>query len=199
MSEDDFSTLLKTGRNAMPAFDLAIPSEQQRDLMAFLFVKDRPQPLRIPGETPKYAFAWYKKLLDQDQYPGIKPPWGTLNCLDLNTGKLLWRVPLGEYPELTKQGLPKTGTENMGGATVTAGGVVFASGTRDGKIRAFSAADGAELWSAQLPLHGTAPAATYEVDGRQFVVIAATGGGKLGGPTGDAWVAFALPKAGKFR
>jgi quinoprotein glucose dehydrogenase len=194
MTEDDFLTLLKTGRNAMPPLGAVIPAEQQRDLQAFLFVKDRPQPAPNPNEPPRYAFGWYKKLLDQDQYPGIKPPWGTLNCLDLNSGKLLWRVPLGEYPELTKLGVPKTGTENMGGATVTAGGVVFASGTRDGKIRAFAAADGAELWSATLPLHGTAPPATYEVEGRQFVVIAATGGGKLGGATGDAWVAFALPK-----
>src|SRR5688572_30729478 len=92
-----------------------------------------------------------------------------------------------------RAGLPPTGTENFGGAIVTAGGLVFCSGTRDRKIRAFDAENGAELWSAELPLHGTAVPATYEVAGRQFVVIAATGGGKLGGPTGDAWVAFALP------
>jgi len=133
-------------------------------------------------------------MLDQDGYPGIKPPWGTLNCIDLNSGLLLWRVPLGEHDELTNAGLAKTGTENMGGATVTAGGLVFCSGTRDNKIRAFSSVDGTELWSATLPLHGTAPPATYEVDGRQYVVVAATGGGKLGGPMGDAWVAFALPR-----
>ena len=102
-------------------------------------------------------------------------------------------MPLGEYPELTSRGIPKTGQENFGGATVTAGGLVFCSGTRDNKIRAFSSADGKELWSAPLPLHGTAMPATYEVDGRQFVVLPATGGGKLGGPQGDAWVAFALP------
>ena len=129
-------------------------------------------------------------------YPGNKPPWGTLNCINLQTGRLRWKVPLGEYPELTAQGIPKTGTENFGGAMVTAGGLVFCSGTRDNRIRAFDAKTGDELWSRPLPLHGTAPPATYSVDGRQFVVIAATGGGKLGGPTGDNWVAFALPKAG---
>jgi len=193
MNEADFFQLLKTGRNAMPPLGAAIPPNQMRDLQDFLFVKDRPQPEVNPNDPPRYAFGWYKKLLDQDGYPGIKPPWGSLNCIDLNSGKLLWRVPLGEHEELTKLGMAKTGTENMGGATVTAGGLVFCSGTRDNKIRAFSTEDGAELWSATLPLHGTAPPATYEVDGRQFVVIAATGGGKLGGTTGDAWVAFALP------
>jgi quinoprotein glucose dehydrogenase len=103
-------------------------------------------------------------------------------------------VPLGEHEELTRRGMPKTGTENFGGAAVTAGGLVFVSGTRDNKIRAFDSQSGQELWSATLPLHGTAPPTSYEVDGRQFIVVPATGGGKLGGPTGDSFVAFALPK-----
>ena len=104
-------------------------------------------------------------MSDPEGYPGCNPPWGTLNCLDLNTGKLVWKVPLGEYPELTAKGVPKTGTENFGGAMVTAGGLVFCSGTRDNKIRAFDAETGAELWSAVLPLHGTAPPASYEAGG----------------------------------
>lgn len=183
--------LIQKGRNAMVPLG-AIPLEQQRAIADFVLVKDRPAP-PAPTGAPKYAFGGYRKLLDHEEYPGIKPPWGTLNCLDLNTGKILWRVPLGEYPALTQAGLPRTGTENFGGAIVTAGGLVFCSGTRDRKIRAFSAATGDELWSGDLPLHGTAPPTTYEAGGRQFVVIAATGGGKLGGPAGDAWVAFALP------
>jgi quinoprotein glucose dehydrogenase len=124
----------------------------------------------------------------------VKPPWGTLNAIDLNTGRLVWKVPLGEYPELTARGLPPTGTENFGGAIVTAGGLVFAAGTRDECIRAFDAQTGAELWKHKLPFGGVAPPATYEVNGRQYLVIAATGGGKLGLPTGDAYVAFALPR-----
>jgi quinoprotein glucose dehydrogenase len=104
-----------------------------------------------------------------------------------------WKAPLGEYAELTQRGFTNTGTENFGGAIVTAGGLVFASGTRDNKIRAFDADSGQELWSHQLPLHGSAPPASYQVNGRQFIVLPATGGGKLGGPTGDYFVAFALP------
>jgi quinoprotein glucose dehydrogenase len=146
-----------------------------------------------PGERPRYSFNGYPKFLDHEGYPASKPPWGTLNCIDLNSGRLVWRVPLGEHEELTRQGVPLTGTENFGGAIVTAGGLVFVSGTRDARIRAFDAETGRELWSARLPWAGTAPPASYDVDGRQFIVIAATGGGKLGMPTGDAYVAFALP------
>lgn len=191
MGEAEILELITKGRGAMPPVPLISP-EQARQVADFLLVRDRPA--APPAGRIKYAFGGYKKVLDHEEYPGIKPPWGTLNCLDLNTGRLVWRVPLGEYPELTRAGLPRTGTENFGGAIVTASGLVFCSGTRDRRIRAFAAATGEELWSAELPLHGTAPPTTYEAGGRQFVVIAATGGGKLGGPTGDAWVAFALPR-----
>jgi len=118
-----------------------------------------------------------------------------LNCYDLNTGKALWRVPLGELEELTKQGVPKTGSQNLGGATVTAGGLVFVAGTQDEKIRAFDSETGRELWEAKLPFAGTSAPAVYEVEGKQFVVVTATGGGRVGGKsgTGDAYVAFCLP------
>ncbi|MGH8016739.1 MAG: PQQ-binding-like beta-propeller repeat protein [Opitutaceae bacterium] len=153
-----------------------------------------PPSSRSPRAGRKYFAVGYKFITDPDGYPGVKPPWGLLNCLDLNTGKLLWRVPLGEYAELTRQGVPKTGMENFGGPTVTAGGLVFCAGTRDEKIRAFDKDTGEELWSAKLPWAGTAPPTVYEAGGRQFVVITASGGGKIGGPTGDARVAFALPE-----
>ncbi|PYJ06840.1 MAG: pyrrolo-quinoline quinone, partial [Verrucomicrobia bacterium] len=197
LKDADVLALLKTGRNSMPVAPPMSDSEQKA-LLDFLFLRDQPQwkPSGARPERPAYTINGYPKLLDQDGYPGCKPPWGTLNCLDLNTGKLRWQVPLGEYPELTAQGISKTGTENFGGATVTAGGLVFCSGTLDNRIRAFDKDTGAELWSWTLPWHGTAPPATYAVKGRQFVVVPATGGGKLGGPTGDAWVAFALPKSG---
>lgn len=192
MDETALLQLIAKGQGAMPPMAAALTPSQQKDVADFLLAKDRPAPATASA-TPKYAFGGYRKVLDQENYPGIKPPWGTLNCIDLNTGRIVWRAPLGEYAELTKAGMAKTGTENFGGAIVTAGGLVFCSGTRDRKIRAFSAETGEELWSADLPLHGTAPPTTYEAGGRQFVVIAASGGGKLGGPTGDSWVAFALP------
>jgi quinoprotein glucose dehydrogenase len=173
-------------------------AEQQRDLLDFLMRRNQPTPRRSNAAKttegrPAYFTVPYKFIEDDEGYPGVKPPWGMLNCLDLNTGKFLWRVPLGEYEALKKQGVPKTGMENFGGPTVTAGGLVFVAGTRDELMRAFDADTGAELWSAKLPKAGTAPPTVYEVDGRQFVVIAASGGGKIGGPTGDAWTAFALP------
>jgi len=184
---------IRQGKNAMPAHSNMSESDLKA-LVDFLMLRDRPYP-PAPAKTdrPNYASTGYPKFYDPEHYPALKPPWGSLNCIDLNSGKLLWKVPLGEYPELTAQGVKLTGTENYGGAIVTAGGLVFCSGTRDHKIRAFDKDTGAELWSAKLPWVGNAPPASYEVNGRQFIVIAATGGNKLGTPYGDAYVAFALP------
>lgn len=184
---------VRTGKFAMPS----IPENQlsEPDLKAvvdYLMVRDRPLPPSKPTERPVYSFSGYPRFFDHEGYPANKPPWGTLNCLDLNTGKLVWKVPLGEHPELTAQGVPKTGTENYGGAIVTAGGLVFCAGTKDRKIRAFDKDTGAELWSAQLPWVGNAPPATYQVDGRQYLVIPATGT-RWESQRGDAYVAFALP------
>lgn len=194
-TDESLTQLVLNGRNAMPPLPM-IPEPERLALFDFLFARDRGPAAEMPRDdaVPRYSFSGYRKLLDAEDYPGSKPPWGTLNCLDLNTGRILWRVPLGEYPELTAQGVPVTGTENFGGPMVTAGGLVFVAGTRDEKIRAFDQDTGEELWSAKLPFGGYAPPATYEVDGRQYVVIAATGAGKLGTTAGNAWVAFALPE-----
>ncbi len=194
MRDEEVIHQIRTGKNAMPAHP-NLSDADLRALVDYLMLRDRPLPPPGPKpERPSYNSTGYPKFYDYEGYPANKPPWGTLNCLDLNTGKLVWKVPLGEYPELTAQGLKPTGTENYGGATVTAGGLVFCSGTRDHKIRAFDKDTGAELWSARLPWVGNAPPATYQVAGRQYVVIAATGGNKLGTPYGDAYVAFALPR-----
>ena len=142
---------------------------------------------------PPYTHTGYNRWLDPDGYPAVKPPWGTLNAIDLNTGEYLWRVPLGELAELTAQGVPPTGTENYGGPLVTAGGLLFIGATKDEFFRAFDPKTGRELWKVKLPAGGYATPATYEVDGRQYVVIAC-GGGKMGTKSGDAYVAFALPK-----
>ena len=194
LTDDQVREIWKTGRGSMPP-QVALAAEQQPALLDFLMCRDRgpAAATKQQGGAVKYSFSGYHKLRDHENYPGIKPPWGTLACIDLNSGRKLWQVPFGEYPELTKLGLPRTGTENFGGATVTAGNVVFASGTRDGRIYAFDATTGVELWNAELPFIGSTSPMTYDVAGRQYVVIPATGGGKLGAPPGDAWVAFALP------
>ncbi len=191
LTDEEVSTLLRTGRGAMPPAPPMSDVERQA-LLDFLFRRNQP-PTRLATGEADYAFDGFNFLLDHEGYPGNQPPWGLLNCYDLNTGKVLWRVPLGEYADLTKRGIPKTGTQNLGGATVTAGGLVFCAGTHDEMIRAFDADTGEELWKAKLPFGGYAAPAVYEVAGRQFVVITATGGGKVGGPAGDAYVAFSLP------
>ncbi len=196
MKDEDVLQLMATGRNLMPPAAKEMTQQQKKDLLDFLFDRDLPASARSiapRGERPSYAFLGFNKLQDAKGFPGSKPPWGTLNCIDLNTGKLLWKVPLGEYAEFAYDDIPRTGTENFGGAMATAGGLVFCAGTRDEKIRAFDAQTGKELWEHKLPFGGYAPPATYMAGGKQYVVIPATGGGKLGGPMGDAYVAFALP------
>jgi len=190
--EDEVIDVIKNGRNAMPP--VSVDLDLRQSLLDFLFDRDIPAATGPADGKNNYTYVptGYEKLLDDQGYPGNKPPWGTLNAIDLNTGKIVWKSPLGEYEELTKQGIPKTGTENFGGATVTAGGLVFCAGTRDLKIRAFDKNTGRELWAYKLPFGGFAPPSVYQVNGRQYVVIAATGGGKLGGEFGDAYVAFSL-------
>ncbi|MEO7598245.1 MAG: pyrroloquinoline quinone-dependent dehydrogenase [Opitutus sp.] len=156
-----------------------------------------PRLLRLePTNTPErpYLEKGEVRVLDPEGYPAIKPPWGTLTAIDLNAGEIKWQVPLGEFPELTQRGIPPTGARNLGGSIVTAGGVVFIGATVDRKFRAFDSSTGRVLWEHELPFAGHAAPSTYTVKGRQYVVIAAGGGGKLGTPAGDVYVAFALPK-----
>lgn len=163
--------------------------------------------LRIPVATgtgneksaahsmPSYIFTGYRKFLDPDGYPAIAPPWGTLNAIDLNTGKYLWKIPLGEYPKLAAKGMKPTGSEIYGGPIVTAGGVLFIGATvYDRKFRAFDTRNGKLLWETVLPFAGLATPSTYMIDGRQYVVIASSGGRDHKGPVGGEYVAFALPR-----
>lgn len=144
--------------------------------------------------TSRYQFTGYRKFLDQDGYPAISPPWGTLNAIDLNTGKYLWKIPFGEYPELAASGMRNTGSENYGGPIVTAGGLLFIGATiYDKKMHAYDSSTGKLLWETVLPYAGLATPATYEVDGRQYVVIATGGGRDPKAPSGGTYIAFALP------
>jgi quinoprotein glucose dehydrogenase len=193
-------SLLETGRGVMPSFAF-LSSAQKRALTDFLLdVKpagpDATRDLAVSGEDVlggiPYTHTGYNRWLDTNGYPAVKPPWGTLNAIDLNTGEYRWRVPLGEFPELTARGIPSTGTENYGGPIVTRGGLVFIAASKDEHIRAFDKRTGELLWQAQLPAGGYATPSTYWVGNRQYVVIAC-GGGKMGTKSGDAYVAFALP------
>ena len=141
-----------------------------------------------------YNSTGYNRFVDTDGYPGIKPPWGTLNAVNLNTGKLLWKVPLGNDTSAQKPGGPPTGTEGYGGPLVTKGGLVFIANTKDAKMHAYDKRTGKLLWEAQLPVPGYATPATYLMNGKQYVVIAC-GGGKIGSKSGDEYIAFALPAA----
>lgn len=149
-----------------------------------------------PLINSSFRFTGYEKFLDPDGYPAVAPPWGTLNAIDLNTGEYVWKVPFGQYPELIAQGLADTGSENYGGPVVTAGGLVFIAATNhDRKIRAFDKTSGALLWEMTMPSSGNATPATYEVDGRQYIVVAAGGGKSRAGGPGGLYVAFALRRA----
>ena len=195
----DIIQQLNTGKGMMPAF--AFLSAEQKEAVAGFLLNETPvvgaheQPVAsgedVLGGEP-YTHTGYNRWLDTNGYPANKPPWGTLNAIDLNTGEYVWRTPLGELPELTARGLPPTGTENYGGPVVTAGGIVFIAASKDEMFRAFDQKSGKVLWQTKLPAAGYATPSTYMVNGRQFVVIAC-GGGKSGTKSGDAYVAFALP------
>ena len=199
MSKAQIVDMVQNGKDQMPP----MPDVQGADLEAllrYMGVADSPktqaQPRRKAEEyQDKFTFTGYRKFLDPDGYPAIAPPWGTLNAIDLKTGKYVWKIPLGEYPELARQGMKDTGTETYGGPIVTAGGVVFIGATiYDRKFRAFDSRTGKLLWETELPFAGVATPSTYMIDGRQYVVIAASGARDPKGPAGGAYVAFSLPK-----
>lgn len=193
--------IIEKGRDKMPSF-VGLPLAQREAVVAYLFnLKDQKltRPVKDNKEdtvkklATRYKIKGYMQLKDQFGYPGIKPPWGTLNAINLATGEYEWKRTLGEYPELTKKGIPETGTQLFGGGIVTAGGLIFIAASRDEKFRAIDKKTGKTLWEYQLPAGGYATPATYEVDGQQFVVIAAGGGGMQATRTGDYFFAFSLP------
>lgn len=195
-SETEVAALLKSGKGQMPSF-ANLSDEERNALIAFLFDKKDLNGQAAPvtdTSTAKLRFVndGWNQLTDEHGYPGIKPPWGTLNAIDLNKGEILWQVPLGEYPELTARGIAATGTQNLGGPAISAGGLIFIGASRDEYFRVFDQQSGKILWTYKLPAAATATPAIYEVNGKQFVVVACGGGGKLGTPSGDSYVAFAL-------
>lgn len=188
LSGKQISTILETGRGRMPSF-AHLSVNDRKAIVDFLLAPNVKKANRAVNAndihnsapavvTPKnasypylppYLNNGYTQFRDQDNYPAVKPPWGTLNAIDLNTGEYLWKVTLGEYPELTKQGIPPTGTENHGGPIVTAGGLLFIAATYDEKIRAFDSRTGKIVWEYKLPTGGFATPITYMANGKQYI------------------------------
>jgi quinoprotein glucose dehydrogenase len=199
----DVWRVVRDGRGRMPGLGgllplVAVPPllwylRSPEDLAAAPAAARSGESERHLGMFLRYMNVGWQKFLDPEGYPAVKPPWGTLSAIDLARGEIAWQVPLGEVPELAAQGLTGTGAENYGGPVVTAGGLVFIAAAMDAKLRAFDKRTGELVFAHDLPAAGFATPAVYEAGGRQFVVVAA-GGGKLGRPSGDRYVAFALPE-----
>ncbi len=195
----DLYRLVRDGRGRMPGLGGRFEWWQNAAIAWWVYTaeeEDVPSNwARRAGDSLRFGNAGYQKLVDPDGLPGVKPPWGTLSAIDLATGEIRWQIPLGDYAKARELGLSGLGAESYGGPVVTAGGLLFIAATPDERIRAFEKTTGELLWEAELPASGFATPATYEADGRQFVVIAA-GGGKLDRPSGSHYLAFALPRAG---
>jgi quinoprotein glucose dehydrogenase len=189
----EWERIVEKGLGRMPAFG-HLPAGQRAAILDYLLAGKNEAVAETKGgpEVMDYQTDGYNKFLDPDGYPAVKPPWGTLNAIDLNTGEYRWQQPFGEFPQLADK---TTGSENYGGPLVTAGGVLFIGATNhDRQFRAFDKDTGKLLWQTTLSAGGNATPATYMVNGRQYVVIAA-GGGKSGAPSGASYHAFVLPQA----
>jgi quinoprotein glucose dehydrogenase len=189
-------SIVANGRGRMPAF-AQIPWYAKAAILWYVYTADEEQePGKQRGGSSQdemaYLNAGFQKLTDPEGLPASKPPWGTLTAIDLKQADILWRIPLGDYPELLAQGQSGYGSENYGGPIVTAGDLLFIAATPDQMIKAYNKHNGEVLWQTRLPAAGFATPITYAVDGRQYVVVAA-GGGKLGQSSGSSYVAFALP------
>lgn len=203
MEKEEVAEIVTHGKGMMPSFR-RLSDEERLAVVDFLFGEESAaqQPTREEEQDSEtnnrtetkgqYQISGYTKFLDNKGLPAIKPPWGTLNAIDLNTGDYLWKIPFGEYPELMAQGHPPTGAESYGGPVVTTSGLLFIAGTKDEKFRVYEKKSGKLLWETQLPSASFATPSTYEVDGKQYIVLAC-GGTKLGAQGGDSYVAFALP------
>ena len=202
ISTDEAASVIVEGRGAMAP--LSLNNNEVSAIISFLYDIETKENAEIDAQTaniPPYVHRSYYQFRDEEGFPAIKPPWGTLNAIDLNKGEILWQVPLGEYKQLTERGIPPTGTQNLGGPVVTAGGLIFIAATRDRMFRAFDKDTGEILWETELETGAFATPSTYEINGKQYVVIGVGGNclycgqghRKLVTEPGDSFVVFALP------
>jgi quinoprotein glucose dehydrogenase len=196
MTRDQLISMINQGTGRMPAFNHL--GRGVSEIADFLLTGKDTGTVNMAdmAKDPnfqKYRNEGYILMRDQDGYPPLTPPWGTLNAIDLNRGEIRWRIPFGEYPELVAKGIKNTGSDNYGGPVVTKSGLLFIGATNfDKKFRAFDKSTGKLLWEAVLPAAGNATPSVYELDGREYVAIVC-GGGKNGALSGSSIVAFALP------
>ncbi|MBG9378117.1 PQQ-binding-like beta-propeller repeat protein [Panacibacter sp. DH6] len=197
---ESVQAVVSHGKGMMPAFP-KLSKDEMQSLVGFLFGDE--QVARVPSEPGvdnaikteqqiSYAISGYSKFLDRDGLPAVSPPWGTLNAINLNTGEYVWKIPYGEIPALKDKGPDAKGAESYGGPVITASCLLFIAGTKDQYFRAFDKLNGKLLWQTQLPAASFATPATYEVKGKQYIVMAC-GGTKLGAKGGDSYIAFTLP------
>jgi len=193
-----FSQLVKNGRRMMPGNNVLTELEKMALASYVLDIKTVQQQkftgtlsTPLPEQKTTYGFTGYNKFLTPEGYPAISPPWGSLTAINLNTGEQVWKIPFGEFESLKARGIPATGRENYGGPVVTKGGLLFIGASADGKFRIVHKRTGKILREIDLPAPGVATPSIYEIEGKQYVVIAC-GGSKWGGKSSDAYVAFTL-------
>jgi quinoprotein glucose dehydrogenase len=153
-----------------------------------------PEGSRTPYSRTSDAGAYANFWNPENYWPCQQPPWGQMVAINVNTGDIAWRVPLGIVDDLEAKGVHDTGTVNMGGSVATAGGLVFIAATNDRHFRAFDSKTGNVLWDTKMEYGGYASPLTYQgKNGKQYVVIVAAGSGYYDRTAGDTVIAYALP------
>jgi quinoprotein glucose dehydrogenase len=186
------ASIIRMGAPPMPSFKF-LSEDQIASIVAYVkdtVVQKSFETAGIPDNNEPYGFNGYSFYLDPDGHPAIAPPFGTMTAIDLNTGDILWQVPLGEDPAFKKMGIENSGMFNRGGGIATAGGLIFIGATGDNMFRAFDQKTGNILWEHELPGMATSIPSTYAVGEKQYVVVSVNG--DQGNSFKGGYIAFAL-------